>query len=216
LRNTYHHDKIFLIGHSFGSVLGIHLIDRYPDRYYAYVGIGQVINDRKSREITTKWFMKKLLEDNDTIGMAQIQGQQISNELINKYKGNFYNGKTLFDVIKGSPYYYEGYLDHYSRSMRFVREAVSMNPSTYEKDISKDILNLHIPVYFFEGRHDRIPACAPELVVGYIKEVNAPSKEIIWFEESAHHPNIDEPDKFQKMLIDKVLKENYSRKIDGV
>lgn len=213
LRKTYNQDKIFLIGHSFGSILGIHLIEKYPDRYYAYVGIGQVINDRKSRELTYKWLVNKLQEDNDTIELARIiKKQNIPAELINKYRGNFYKGKTLFDVIKESPHYYEGYLDNYSKSMNFVRESISKNPSTLEKDILNNILKLDIPVYFFEGRHDRVAACAPELVVNYIKKVEAPKKEIIWFEESAHHPNIDEPEKFQIMLIDKVLKENYNKK----
>jgi pimeloyl-ACP methyl ester carboxylesterase len=212
LRTTYRQEKIFLIGHSFGSILGIHLIEKYPDRYYAYVGIGQVINDRKSREITYKWLINKLQEDSDTLEIARIsRNRNIPMELITRYKGNFYNGKTLFDVIIESPYYYEGYLDNYSKSMNFVREAVRRNPSTLEKDILNDIDKLEVPVYFFEGRHDRIPACAPELVVEYITKLNAPKKEIIWFEESAHHPNIDEPDKFQKTLIDKVLNENYTR-----
>ncbi|HEX2921638.1 MAG TPA: alpha/beta hydrolase [Bacteroidales bacterium] len=207
LRKKYNQKKIFLIGHSFGSVLGIHLIEKYPDFFYAYVGIGQVINDSKSREITYRWLVNKLKADGDTIGLKRIiEKQSIPSDLINKYKGNFYRGKKLFDVIKESPYYYEGYLENYSESMNFVREAISRNPSTYEKDILNDILRLKIPVYFFEGRHDRVPACAPELVVEYVKKIEAPKKEIIWFEESAHHPNIDEPEKFQVMLIDKVLK----------
>ncbi len=209
LRKTYHQDKIFLIGHSFGSVLGIHLIEKYPDRYYAYVGMGQVINDSKSREITYKWLVRKLEEDRDTVEIARISGNHnIPRELITRYKGIFYKGKTLFDVIKESPYYYEGYLDNYTKSMNFVRESMGSNPSTLDKDIQRDILKLQIPVYFFEGRHDRVAACAPELVVDYTKKLDAPKKEIVWFEESAHHPNIDEPEKFQKMLIDKVLKEN--------
>jgi pimeloyl-ACP methyl ester carboxylesterase len=97
LRKTYHKDKIFLIGHSFGSVLGIHLIEKYPDYYYAYVGIGQVINDSKSREITYKWLVNKLQEDNDTNELARIcEKQNIPIDIINKYKGHFYKGKTLF------------------------------------------------------------------------------------------------------------------------
>lgn len=206
LRKMYNQDKIFLIGHSFGSVLGIHLVEKYPHYYHAYVGIGQVINDRLSREINYKWFVNKLKEDNDTNGLLSIRGKQnIPRDLVNKYKGNFYKGKTLFDVIRESPYYYEGYLDTYTKSMNFVRESISMNPSTYEKDIFNDIFRFQLPVYFFEGRHDRVAACAPELVIEYMKRIEAPKKEIVWFEESAHHPNIDEPHKFQKMLIDKVL-----------
>lgn len=209
LRKTYRQDKIFLIGHSFGSILGIHLADRYPDRYYAYVGVGQVINDSKSREITYTWLVNQLREDGNSGEIARITRNNIPMELINRYKGHFYKGKTLFEVIKESPYYYEGYLDTYTKSMNFVRESIRRNPSTLEKDILNDILKLKVPVYFFEGRHDRIPACSPELVVDYVKKIDAPVKEIIWFEESAHHPNIDEPEKFQRVLIDKVLKWSY-------
>ena len=114
-------------------------------------------------------------------------------------------------MIKESPYYYEGYLENYFKAMKFVRECISKNPSTYEKSIPDDIRKLHAPVYFFEGRHDRIAACSPELVIEYCDYLEAPKKEIIWFENSAHHPNIDEPEKFQNMLIDKVLKENYNK-----
>ena len=210
LKSTFNQDKIFLFGHSFGSVLGIHLIERYPDDYYAYIGMGQVIDDAISREITYKWLLNKLSEDNDTTEILRIRENHIvPRELINKYKGIYYKGISLFDVIKGSPYYYEGYLDNYSKSTNFVRESMGKNPSTYEKNIFNDILILKIPVYFFEGRHDRIAACAPELVVEYYNKLVAPKKDIIWFEESAHHPNLDEPDKFQRMLIYKVLTENY-------
>lgn len=213
LRQDYLQDKIFIIGHSFGSVLGIHLIEKYPDRYYAYVGVGQVIDDDKSRDITYDWFVDKLKEENDSVELAKmIESHSVSRDLINKYRGIYYKGKSLFDVIKESPYYYEGYLDEYSKSMRFVRESMDQNPSTRMKNIFNDIRKLRVPVYFFEGRHDRIAACAPELVVEYCKHLEAPKKEIIWFEESAHHPNLDEPDKFQRILIDKVLKENVAEK----
>lgn len=212
LKERFHQEKIFLIGHSFGSVLGIHLIESHPGNYYAYIGMGQVINDDKSREITYEWFVNKLQEDGDTEEISRIRDKRsIPRELVNRYNGIYYKDKTLFDVIKASPYYYEGYLDTYLKSMNFVRESISMNPTTYEKDIYSDILEFQVPIYFFEGRHDRIAACAPELVVEYLEKITAPKKEIIWFEESAHHPNIDEPAKFQKVLIDRVLEENYRR-----
>jgi hypothetical protein len=58
----------------------------------------------------------------------------------------------------------------------------------------------------------RIAACAPELFIEYYEKLNAPKKEIIWFEESAHHPDIDEPDKFQNILIHKVLNDYFNKK----
>jgi pimeloyl-ACP methyl ester carboxylesterase len=103
-------------------------------------------------------------------------------------------------------------MDLYLKSMNFVRGALASNPSVNEKNILEDIRQVRVPVYFFEGRHDRIAACAPELVIEYMAILEAPKKEIIWFEESGHHPNIDEPDKFQSILINKVLKDNYTKK----
>jgi pimeloyl-ACP methyl ester carboxylesterase len=209
LRTVYHQDKIFLLGHSFGSVLGIHLIDKYPDRYAAYIGVGQVIDDERSRGITYAWLKNKLAKNNDAEGLAQLTDpNNIPRELIDKYRGIYFKGKTLFDVIKESPRYYPGYLDLYRTSMNFVRDAVAKNKSVIEKNIFRDIRKLDVPVYFFEGRHDRVAACAPELVVEYCDTLDAPRKEIVWFEESAHHPNLDEPVKFQRAVIDKVYKEN--------
>lgn len=212
LKDKYHQEKIFLIGHSFGSILGIHMIEKHPENYYAYVGIGQVIHEKKSREITYEWLVNKLREDGDTIEMARIRdGHKLPRHLINRYKGIYYKDITLFDVIRTSPYYYEGYLDTYLESMKFVRESMSKGPATYEKDIYHDITKFQVPIYFFEGRHDRIAACAPELVVEYLGKISAPKKEIIWFEESAHHPNIDEPSKFQQVMIDKILVEHNAK-----
>jgi pimeloyl-ACP methyl ester carboxylesterase len=210
LKEKYHQEKIFLVGHSFGTVLGIHIIEKHPEDYYAYVGIGQVVHEEKSKEITYNWLVNKLREDGDMVELERIRDDHsLPRSLIDRYKGIYYKEKTLFDVIRTSPYYDEGYLDTYLESMKFVRESVSKGPATYEKDIYHEIVEFQIPVYFFEGRHDRIAACAPEMVVEYLGKISASKKEIIWFEESAHHPNIDEPDKFQKILVDKILMERF-------
>jgi pimeloyl-ACP methyl ester carboxylesterase len=56
-----------------------------------------------------------------------------------------------------------------------------------------------VPVYFFEGRDDRItpPICAQE----YLKRLDAPQKELVWFERSAHFPFLTEPEKFHQALL---------------
>lgn len=210
LKAKYNQPKIFIIGHSFGSILGIHLVEKYPENYYAYIGVGQVIDDNKSREITLNWFINKLKQENDTAELSKVvKDKKVSRKLISRFNGIYVGETNMMDVIKDSDYYYDGYLDTYFKSMRFSRECIGKIPSTYEKNILTEIQNIEVPIYFFEGRHDRIAACAPELVVEYCEILRAPSKEIVWFENSAHHPNIDEPDKFQQILIEKVLKDNY-------
>jgi pimeloyl-ACP methyl ester carboxylesterase len=59
---------------------------------------------------------------------------------------------------------------------------------------------LQIPVFFFLGRHDHwIP---PETSVPYFNALTAPSKKLVWFEESCHEPFVDEPDKFNAAMTE--------------
>jgi esterase/lipase len=64
-----------------------------------------------------------------------------------------------------------------------------MEVSLYEK-----VDNLKVPAYFFLGRNDQqAPSILAEM---YIKDLKADSKEIVWFEKSAHLCNIEEEENF--------------------
>jgi pimeloyl-ACP methyl ester carboxylesterase len=51
LQKTYSKKKIILMGHSWGSILGVRLSQAHPEWFYAYVGVGQIVNMRKSEKI---------------------------------------------------------------------------------------------------------------------------------------------------------------------
>ncbi|MEA3479001.1 MAG: hypothetical protein U9R60_12520 [Bacteroidota bacterium] len=67
------------------------------------------------------------------------------------------------------------------------------------------ILEVKVPIYFFLGRHDnQIPA----VVSGkYFNTITAPKKELIWFDQSAHSPCFEEAEKFNTLMVEKVLAE---------
>jgi pimeloyl-ACP methyl ester carboxylesterase len=61
---------------------------------------------------------------------------------------------------------------------------------------------LEMPVFFFLGRQDHwVPA---EVSLPYIHGLTAPSKELVWFEESGHEPFVDEPTKFNAAMAELV------------
>jgi len=58
---------------------------------------------------------------------------------------------------------------------------------------------LKMPVFFFLGRKDHwVP---PETSMAYFNVLTAPSKQVVWFEESAHEIFADEPAKFNEAII---------------
>ena len=78
-----------------------------------------------------------------------------------------------------------------------------LGPQLLEVDLFTGAPEFAIPVFLMEGRHDHEgPA---EVAERYFHSIEAPSKELIWFEQSAHMPNCEERDLFNRVLLEKVL-----------
>jgi esterase/lipase len=79
-----------------------------------------------------------------------------------------------------------------------------IGPELMTLSLREKIQELKVPVYFMLGKHDReVPSFLAEQ---YFNELKAPSKELFWFENSAHLPQIEERDKFCDLLIHHVRK----------
>ena len=75
-------------------------------------------------------------------------------------------------------------------------------PELYRTDLFTEVPEVAVPVTFCLGRHDReVPS---ELSARYFEALRAPRKELVWFERSAHMPNCEERDAFNKLMIEKV------------
>ncbi|MBX3328158.1 MAG: alpha/beta hydrolase, partial [Nitrospira sp.] len=61
---------------------------------------------------------------------------------------------------------------------------------------------LQVPIFFFLGRHDRV--VTPETSIAYYDLLQAPSKTLIWFEESGHEPPTEEQEKFNRLMAELV------------
>ena len=84
----------------------------------------------------------------------------------------------------------------------FEFSAKNLEQDMYAADF-REIKELKLPVYFFVGRHDNnIPAT---LVEEFAKDLKAPKKEVIWFEKAGHGIMEEEAEKFNKVIVDKIL-----------
>lgn len=82
-------------------------------------------------------------------------------------------------------------------------------PEFQTKTVDDKISSFEIPVYFLEGRHDYCVSSV--LVEKFVQNIEAPHKEIIWFEHSAHLMNIEEIEKYVDVLVNTVLKQNIEK-----
>ena len=58
LLSRFHQNSLYLIGHSWGSILGLRFVQAYPELVRAYIGCGQVVNMRKSSKTAYEYALE--------------------------------------------------------------------------------------------------------------------------------------------------------------
>lgn len=218
LREKFDKDRIYIVGHSWGSILGVKLVQKYPEYFLAYVGIGQVVtmkdNERLSLEFTryeaARRQNKKAMEELASIPDSYWEEDQWYSMLrtqrawLEEFGGMVYgqNSRNIFvKEYLGPEHSLWDLLFYFLPGIKFTLN--TMWPEIMEVDLLRNHTEFKIPVYFFSGRHDyNTPFSLSE---EYFKYINAPVKELIWFEQSAHSPHFEEPEKFNNFMVGRVL-----------
>ncbi|OAA95097.1 proline iminopeptidase [Clostridium coskatii] len=220
LCKTFKKDKIYLVGESWGSALGIFLSEKYPEKYYSFVGTGQMVDFSKTEELDYENAIKIAQIKNNTNKITKLRsnghppyyGTDVtwkSAEYLNylssymqKDPGIYNSHFNTWRDISSSEY---NLVDKINFLWGLTNTFNHVYPQLYSIDLRKNYAKVKIPIYFFIGRRD---INAPiSLVEDYYNVLRAPHKEIVWFEHSGHSPWINESDKFvnqlNKILIDK-------------
>ena len=214
LKERFSKEKIYLIGESWGSALGVFLVDRYPESYHALIGTGQMIDFAETERMnyTTALKVAKSNGDTDIIKKLKVNGEPpyygkdvtwksaIYLNYLSAYMANkpdIHNpGYNTFRDMGSSEY---GLLDKINFFRGLVNTFNDVYQQLYRIDLRRDYTKLDVPVYFFLGRHD---VNAPTVLVEEYEEVlEAPDKGIVWFEHSGHSPWINEREKFVKEVL---------------
>lgn len=217
LKNRFKKDKIYLLGHSWGSHLGIKLAQKYPEDYYAYVAVSQLVDPLRGQEVGYTWLKERISSEGNQKDLSQLEllGMPPYTEhndfvafagLIGKYGGNMDvgMGKLAMIALRAPEY---GIRDYAAWLQGATRGSGPMWESTQSFDVIKEVPELSLPVYFISGKKDRNTPLL--LVEEYFNILDAPEgKEVIAFEESAHMPFMKEPDKFNHEIIN-IKNETY-------
>lgn len=213
LKKRFHQEKIILVGHSFGSVLGVWVAAKYPEDIRAYVGVGQCIDYIENEKISYAFTMEQAVRNRDQhsisvlkrIGSPDEMGRYKNNHsrsiskqraILHKLGGATYSNRKPYwmEILKNDlplmlPEYGFRGLVKYWKGLQYVSQCpvAEVNP-----DFINHVKELQIPVYLLLGHHDY--NCCYELAEKWFEQLKAPDKKLIWFEQSAHSPQWEEPE----------------------
>lgn len=214
LRREYGRDRIFVLGHSWGSFVGLTVARRHPEWLHAYIGRGQITDFRESERRGWRFAMDAAHAENNAEAMVAL-------EAIAPYAEE--TPPTLADLLVQRRWvgHYGGAIYRRADSRDFTR-AVSLAPEYTDEDVSRvwignqisverilpellaagdltGITQLECPLILLSGRHDfNVSSSAAE---EWYQRLRAPSKTLVWFEQSAHEPLNEEPGRMLMALV---------------
>jgi pimeloyl-ACP methyl ester carboxylesterase len=202
LSARFHQQKIYLVGFSYGTYLGILVAERVPERLHAYVGIGQLAcSEEENRKIQDQWLLKQASEAHDREAMDELAGRRSLDreKWLFKYGAEIHSAHSWWPLLWSgirSPEYTLGDIANVKRGVQFT--ATRLRYDVIDGSILDNVSALGIPVYFFSGRFDYTdPAiCTARL----FERIVAPIKRMVWFEHSAHFVFFEEPEQFASAM----------------
>ena len=220
LRHRFGKEKIYLMGHSGRTFIGIQAAARAPELYYAYIGVAQISNQLKSERLAYEYMLQQFKENGNTKMVRKLEEAPVTMTdgtpdaylaLHDPAMHSLGIGTThdMNSVITGV------FLPSLTSSEYTLGEKVNMwsgksrsgvSPlwdDILSMDLSKEVTELSIPVYFFEGIYDY--TCSYTLAKEYFEQLKAPIKGFYTFEQSAHSPLFEEPEKMGHILQEDVL-----------
>ena len=220
LRHRFGKEKIYLMGHSGGTFIGIQAAARAPELYYAYIGVAQMSNQLKSERLAYEYMLRQFKESGNTKMVRKLE-------------------ETPVTMTDGTPDAYLALRDEAMHSLGigtthdmhsvitgiFLSSLISREYTLLEKvnmwrgkshsgvsllwdemistDLTQQVPELGLPVYFFHGIYDYTVSYTE--AKSYFEKLKAPIKGFYTFEQSAHSPLFEEPEKTLKILQEDVL-----------
>jgi len=213
IRAKFQQRKIILMGHSWGTVVGMGAVLKRPDLFHAYVGVGQNINTRENERVSFEFGLAQAKAHGNAEAVKELESiapypgdQPITREriIIARKWPQFYGGLSAYR--KESPYFYDAPLlsPEYEYKDRVAVDQGNLFTlgRILPEFLNVDFTGVHsfpIPVVMFMGRHDYTTPSEP--TAKWLDAVKAPYKQAVWFERSSHMIPWEEPGKMLVSLL---------------
>ncbi|MBL8152857.1 MAG: alpha/beta hydrolase [Anaerolineae bacterium] len=219
MRRRFGQEKIYLMGHSWGSFLGIQLAARAPELFHAYIGVAQVSYQLRSEVQAYEYMLQqfKLRGETRMVGRLEAARPTLSAPLPPAYdrlrdeamhRLGIGTTRDMRSVITGV--FLRSWLSRaytLPEKLRLWRGKFLSKSTLWHEflatDLTQRITRLELPVYLCSGSYD-YTVCYAE-AKAYFEKLNAPLKGFYTFEHSAHSPMHEEPARMRQILREDVL-----------
>lgn len=222
LRTRFDEEKIYLVGHSWGTIIGVRAAQQRPDLFHAYVGTAQMVDVLETDQIIYRMMMDHSRQSGDSGFVQTLESQgpppYFGKNPVGPYSTLFGREYAVYEFpnIKNPEYRRDGdilelmlkqpeygWLDRVYYLLGLMNTFNAVYPQLQEMDFRQDATAFELPVILVLGRHDmNNPSQIPE---AYFNLISAPHKELVFFEESGHGMIWEEADKFHELMFNLVL-----------
>ena len=204
-------EKLLLLGHSWGGLLATRLAERHPELLHGVILMNSTIDNGRGEALSYAWTLERARDAHDDKAIRTLEGLGGSDTYTKD--GKFLERRVLLrfgGLVHSDPIAMVRLMfqaPEYSiadciRALRMKALSFSiplMADELMSFNLIKEVSQLAVPVFLFLGRHDH--TAPTELSEEFYGSLQAPHKELIWFEGSAHTPDLDEPEKFQSEVM---------------
>ena len=226
LRDRFGEEKIYLLGESWGSTLGVLAVQERPELFHAYIGSGQMVSQRETDRII--W--RDLLAFADRTGDGQLYDQILTlgeppyrdtpwaNSLVMGYYPLLETAYTppaaylergeaagigQFGLF-GSEY---SFIDNANLIRGLIDMFSLMYPQLQQVDFRTDVKALEVPVYVLDGANEL--RGRRELAHEWFAQLAAPHKELITYADAGHAVAFEQVDAFRHLMVEAILPATY-------
>ncbi|NZA25965.1 alpha/beta hydrolase [Luteimonas sp. SJ-92] len=216
LRETYGKEKVFVLGHSWGTIVGMRTLVEKPEWLHAYIGVGQIIQPDLGETVGYEHVLARARAEGNEEAVTEL-------EALAPYPGGDVRGGRIDRQRKWLLHYgghsaYRDNSDYFFASQRLSpdyseadRRAIGQGSRlTLDRILGqwnvidfREVRKVEAPVVMFMGRHDYATPSQP--VAEWLERVEAPARHAVWFEHSAHLTPLEEPGRTLVALVNEVL-----------
>lgn len=211
LRSRFGQQRVYLVGQSWGSIIGVLAAEQRPDLFAAFVGVGQMVDVAETDQIfyddTLAWARQR--GDAKVVAQLKAVGPPPYSNLLNYpivlgHEQQVYgydhavNAEGAGQMLENLPVSEYSPLDLVNIVRGLLDSFSVLYPQLQDLDLRQSAAELEVPVYLVEGRFE--PRGRKDLARDWFQHLKAPEKQLEEFETSGHRPIFEQPGKFAQLM----------------